>query len=125
MLGYALDLEQLVVQLLRNAAEASCQQENARVLVTLRHHHDNLVFSVDDNGKGVPAEIQERIFEPFFTSKPVGRGLGLGLSVAQRISELHQGRLELVPSQLGGACFEVQLPLISDACDAGASSHNS
>jgi len=68
-------------------------------------------FAIDDTGPGVPAELQSRIFEPFFSTKAPGQGSGLGLSVVQGIVEQHQGQIRLRSAALGGARFEVYLPV--------------
>jgi two-component system NtrC family sensor kinase len=68
-------------------------------------------MTVADTGNGIPDELIDRIFEPFFTTKEVGRGTGLGLSLARRIIEAHGGDLtvESIPGQ--GATFRARLPL--------------
>lgn len=68
-------------------------------------------FVVEDTGPGVPDELRPRIFEPFFSTKPPGQGSGLGLSVVQGIVEQHQGHICLLSGALGGARFEVFLPV--------------
>ena len=68
-------------------------------------------FVVEDTGPGVPDELRPRIFEPFFSTKPPGQGSGLGLSVVQGIVEQHQGHITLQHGALGGARFEVFLPV--------------
>ena len=69
------------------------------------------VVRVIDNGAGIPAEIQSRIFEAFFTTKPVGEGTGLGLDIVHRIvAQQHGGRID-VESQPGRTVFTVRLPI--------------
>ncbi|PLZ95483.1 hybrid sensor histidine kinase/response regulator, partial [Fischerella thermalis CCMEE 5328] len=72
------------------------------------------VISIADNGMGIPESIQQRLFEPLFTTKPVGKGTGLGLSIAHQIVvEKHNGEL-LVNSQLGqGTEFIIKIPIMS------------
>lgn len=106
--GFPLDLEQLVDHLVQNALWASPERE---ILIDLVAHSGSLVLGVHNAGQSIPREIQDRIFEPFFTTRPVGTGLGLGLAVARRIAEMHEGSLRLVPPKLGGASFELRLPL--------------
>ncbi|HEY9693117.1 MAG TPA: ATP-binding protein [Oculatellaceae cyanobacterium] len=68
---------------------------------------------IKDNGTGIPLEIQQRIFETFFTTKPVGKGTGLGLAIShQIITEKHQGKLNLTSQAGVGTQFEILLPLI-------------
>jgi signal transduction histidine kinase len=70
-----------------------------------------VIIAVEDEGEGIPEEIRSRIFDPFFTMKPVGEGTGLGLAIANHIIELHDGEIE-VRSEVGkGTIFEVSLPL--------------
>lgn len=67
---------------------------------------------IRDNGSGIPAEVQSRIFETFFTTKPVGKGTGLGLAISRQIIvEKHEGHLNLVSDATSGTTFEVLLPL--------------
>ncbi|WP_165779146.1 two-component regulator propeller domain-containing protein [Rhodohalobacter barkolensis] len=69
------------------------------------------VIKVSDNGPGIPEHIKEKIFEPFFTTKPTGEGTGLGLSLSYDfITQIHNGKLELGDSELGGAAFIIRLP---------------
>jgi two-component system, cell cycle sensor histidine kinase and response regulator CckA len=75
-------------------------------------------FAVEDTGPGVPREIRQRIFEPFFSTKPPGQGSGLGLSVVQGIVEQHDGHILIREGSLGGARFEVYLPVTEHAADS-------
>ncbi len=72
---------------------------------------------VEDSGPGIPDELRERIFDAFFTSKPMGRGTGLGLSVSRQLIRAVGGELELVQerSDLGGAKFLIRLPKIDNS----------
>ncbi|MEE4376202.1 MAG: ATP-binding protein [Candidatus Competibacteraceae bacterium] len=70
---------------------------------------------VTDNGPGVPVEMQSRIFEPFYTTKPVGVGTGIGLSFSYSVIESHGGKLTLENPTEGGACFVITLPVLEDA----------
>ncbi len=67
-------------------------------------------FSVEDNGSGVPEEIRHRIFESYFTTKPVGLGTGIGLSISRSIIERHNGRVWFEAVEPRGARFVVELP---------------
>jgi signal transduction histidine kinase len=64
--------------------------------------------TVRDSGSGLDAEARERLFEPFFTNKP--RGTGLGLAVSQAIARAHGGEIVAEPPAQGGACFTLRLP---------------
>ena len=70
----------------------------------------NIIVEIEDNGPGIPAEVKNRILEPFFTTKQMGKGSGLGLDVVRRIVQnRHKGNL-LVSSAPGRTCFSVLLP---------------
>jgi len=101
-------LEQVLVNLLRNAI-----QSDVRVSVQLGWHVENahMVFTVDDNGPGIPGDIRHRMFDPFFTTKNVGTGTGLGLAVVHGIVKEHGGTVEAGESAPGGARITVRLPM--------------
>jgi signal transduction histidine kinase len=106
-----LRLEQALINLLRNAIQAA---PGGQVLLTW----DNtapcwLRIRVEDNGPGVAAEHRAHLLEPFFTTKSVGQGTGLGLAVVNAVVNEHGGRIDMSNSALGGACFELHLPLSS------------
>lgn len=73
-------------------------------------HQEMYAFSVSDTGSGIDPELLDRIFEPFFTTKSPGKGTGLGLFIAQRIVQQHNGRIWAENNALGGATFTVVLP---------------
>jgi two-component system, cell cycle sensor histidine kinase and response regulator CckA len=114
-------LHQVLTNLVVNAAQA--MPEGGKVVigaavVNLREQDvgkdqsgEHIRFSVDDNGPGIAEELRARIFEPFFSTKLPGQGSGLGLSVVQGIVEQHLGHIEVRSSPLGGARFEVFLPV--------------
>jgi signal transduction histidine kinase len=107
--AYASELNQVWTNLIDNAAAAM----GGTGTLTLRtaRDDDKLLIEIGDTGPGIPKEIQKRIFEPFFSTKPVGEGTGLGLDIAWRIiANKHHGdlRVESVP---GDTRFQVRLPL--------------
>lgn len=107
------ELGQVVLNLVLNAVQAAKDKPiEVRVHGVLRDdaHSRRAVLIVEDDGPGVPLEIRDRIFEPFYTTKPVGQGTGLGLSVSRSIVAAHQGELSVDDSPLGGARFTVSLP---------------
>ncbi len=72
---------------------------------------NSIVVEICDNGPGIPPEIQDRLFQPFFTTKPQGVGTGLGLHIVYNIIvDKHHGRVD-VESQPGMTCFKVNLPV--------------
>jgi len=106
-------LEQVVANLTLNAIEASGGGRAGRVRVALAAGDGRLTLSVEDNGPGIPPVLLNRIFDPFFTRKPMGRGSGLGLPVALGILQHHNGTLiaENVVLPEHGARFVAQVPL--------------
>ena len=99
-------LIQVLVNLVRNALQAT--ERSRRILIQARRDADDVVLAVEDEGPGVPRELQERIFEPFVTTKGEG-GMGMGLYMAKLIIESHQGRIRCTNRPSGGARFEVRL----------------
>jgi len=106
---------QILVNLLQNAFYAAKAAGGApRVRVEARRHGADVEIRVMDSGRGVPPALRERIMEPFFTTKPVGEGTGLGLSLAGEIARAHGGRISLDDSQ-AETCFVLTLPALRDA----------
>jgi two-component system, NtrC family, sensor kinase len=85
--------------------------DNPCVIVATRNLGDRIEITVKDNGPGIPAEIVDKIFQPFFTTKPTGQGTGLGLSLAYDIVKAHGGEIKLEPSEEYGTEFKIYLPL--------------
>ena len=110
-------IHQLLLNLFVNAAGAAGAGGTVRFECAV--DATTLRFTVCDDGPGVPKEIAEQIFDPFYTTKPAGQGNGMGLSVSRRIAEKHSGSLTLEPCTQG-ACFVLTLPLrIDDAVVVG------
>jgi two-component system, NtrC family, C4-dicarboxylate transport sensor histidine kinase DctB len=104
-------LEQVLVNLVGNALDAMGTQEGARrVYVGANVEGSRAVVRVADNGPGIAPEAAAHLFEPFFSTKPQGEGLGLGLVISESIVREWGGSLRLVPAS-AGATFEFDLPL--------------
>jgi signal transduction histidine kinase len=82
------------------------------VTVATKNLIDKIVISVSDNGNGIPQKIVEKIFQPFFTTKPTGQGTGLGLSLAYDIVKAHGGELKAETREDEGTAFFIQLPVL-------------
>jgi CheY-like chemotaxis protein len=111
--GNADQLNQVVINLIINAQQALEEHPGPRrlaMITTLDRVSDRVVFTIRDNGPGIPAEIRSRIFEPFFTTKQVGAGTGVGLALCHRIVESHNGCLTVNAAAGGGAEFVIRLP---------------
>ncbi|MCX7379568.1 MAG: PAS domain-containing protein [Alphaproteobacteria bacterium] len=99
-------IEQVLVNLLNNARDAMAESPERRIRIEARQDGDLILLDVADTGSGVPADKLERIFEPFYTTKPVGRGTGIGLSVARRTMQALGGGIT-VANTGRGACFSL------------------
>ena len=88
-------------------------QNEYKPLVSLRTKYlgDKIEISISDNGPGIPDSIRDKIFQPFFTTKPTGQGTGLGLSLAYDIVKAHGGELKIGTREGEGSIFIIQLPL--------------
>lgn len=106
--GDAVQLTQVLVNLVRNALEALANHPQPRIIVATRSTPDYVEVSVADNGPGLGPEVQSRLFEPFFSTKP--QGLGMGLAVSRSIVEGHGGTL-LAENWEGGARFIARFPV--------------
>ncbi len=103
--------EQALINLLRNAVQCSTR---GRVRVSWGKEGEMLSFHVDDDGPGVPEDARSKVFEPFYTTKQVGEGTGLGLAVVHTVAEEHDGAVEIEESDLGGASFRLAFPIHKD-----------
>jgi signal transduction histidine kinase len=122
-------IQQVMVNLITNAQAAlndryPVYDENKRLGVsarTLSDGHEWVRITVEDRGSGIPAAMQSRIFDPFFTSKSRDQGTGLGLSVSHGIVRDHKGRLSFESREGELTRFHVDLPLLSEVEPLAAS----
>jgi two-component system NtrC family sensor kinase len=117
--GDAAQLQQVLVVLLVNAAEALGRGGSIRISTRALPHGEGVGLSVADDGPGIPPELHQKIFEPFFSTKDEQHRTGLGLAVARGIVERHGGTITLNSTPGAGAEFVIQLPLDAPA-EAGA-----
>jgi two-component system C4-dicarboxylate transport sensor histidine kinase DctB len=113
VMGDAVRIEQVLINLLRNALDAVQEQAHKQVRVTLAAEDGFAVVRVTDSGAGIAPEVAQRLFEPFFTTKPAGKGLGLGLVISSAIAQAMNGRLTAHNGADGGAEFVLRLPLLN------------
>lgn len=104
-------VQQVVMNLVQNAADATENSRERRLEVSGRVEDAEAVIEFHDSGPGIPAENIDKLFDPFFTTKPVGRGTGLGLAISYGIVERHGGKLAVSNHPKGGALFSLRLPL--------------
>ena len=114
IMAYGSELNQVWTNLIDNAIDAlneSSSGESPKIIIRTCEKNGCLRVEVEDNGPGIPDEIQNRLTEPFFTTKPMGKGSGLGLDVVRRIVENRHGGSLLMESVPGSTCFSILLPL--------------
>jgi len=110
--GDSIQIEQVVLNLIKNAAEATT--DGGSIIVESAAAEDNTVeIAVSDNGRGLAPELLETIFDPFFTTKE--SGLGMGLAISRSIAEAHRGRLSAENRPSGGATFRLVLPRVTES----------
>ncbi len=112
-MGRESELVQVLLNLIINSSQAMSHRprETNRITITACHDDHLAWIEVKDNGPGIPPQILNRIFEPLFTTKPVGQGTGLGLSVSRSIIEAHGGQLEVASAPDEGCRFMMSIPL--------------
>ena len=106
-------LSQVLLNLVENGRDALGTRPNGRVTVTTKRGDapDRLTLVVEDNGPGVPSELKDKVFAPYFTTKLAKGGTGLGLAIVHRIISDHGGRIVITDAPGGGARFTIELPL--------------
>ena len=122
------EVEQVLLNLLRNAAQALAGMnpppDEPRIILRAFPHGDWLRLEVEDNGPGMEPEVQRRIFEPFYTTKPPGVGTGLGLSVSYFIiTKGHEGRMSVESYPGEGSVFRIDLPVSGRPVSGGRPPH--
>jgi len=113
------DIGRVLLNFINNAFYTVSEKEKLQaagykpqVIVRTRKLGDNVEIKVEDNGNGIPKSIVDKIFQPFFTTKPTGQGTGLGLSLAYDIIKAHGGEIKVATKDGGGSEFIVQLPVV-------------
>ena len=121
------EFNQAVLNLIVNAAHA-IEQANAtlgrtlgRIVIRTRHEPGWAVVEIEDNGTGIPTDVQPRIFEPFFTTKGIGRGTGQGLAIVRNVVvNTHHGRLDFDTEVGRGTTFRLELPIPAERANPPA-----
>ena len=108
--GYAVQLEQVIVNLLQNALQAVSEADHPAVRLEVTAASSIVKISVFDNGAGIAQEHIDQIFDPFFTTKAIGKGLGLGLSISYGIVRDFGGEIRAINRTGGGAEMIIELP---------------
>ncbi len=125
----AQDMSRVILNVVNNAFQACSGESVLRKSVGMEYHpevkittklsppiandsrHQNVMISISDNGPGIPDSILDKIFQPFFTTKPTGQGTGLGLSLAYDIVKAHGGEIKVETKEGEGSEFVIQLPI--------------
>ncbi|HXZ49495.1 MAG TPA: ATP-binding protein [Usitatibacter sp.] len=119
VLGGPGQLDIVLGNLIMNAVQAASDAADPRVLVEARSEEASAIVTVTDNGPGIPAEVQGRVFDPFFSTKEPDQGTGLGLAISQSIVMGIGGTLHCDAAYRGGARFILKLPLAGAAARRG------
>lgn len=107
------ELSQVIINLVHNARDA-IENDNKPWIKIHIDISNSMVFQVIDSGNGIPEDILEKIFIPFFTTKEIGKGTGLGLPIIKEIIEKHNGEL-IIDRENENTCFKFELPLVQTA----------
>lgn len=104
------NFSQIIINLLNNSIDAlvDSKQLDGEIRIQLKEQEDDYIILVSDNGPGISPEIVEKIYNPFFTTKDIGKGTGLGLAISKNLITKMGGTLELLDSDQG-TCFEIKL----------------
>lgn len=118
-------LKQVLLNLLTNATDAieATGRQGCITVRTFRKGEDAVVLAVEDTGCGIPTGNADKLFDPFYTTKPVGKGIGIGLSTCYAIVQEHQGEITVLSEQGKGSTFFVTLPLVQQDADAKEHHH--
>jgi two-component system sensor kinase FixL len=111
ILADKVQIQQVLLNLLRNAAEAVASQESREIALLTEANAAALQISVIDNGPGLPDEVRDKMFQPFVSTKKTG--MGVGLSICHTIVTAHNGQIWAEPNPEGGTIFKFTLPIVS------------
>ena len=116
--GNGVKLEQVFINMLQNSVDALADSTAGRITVAMRAENERVSIDFIDNGTGIGDDARHKIFEPFYTTKEVGKGTGLGLAIVYGISKEHRGNIEYLPGGKGSA-FRLTLPVTGaeDLCN--------
>lgn len=109
-MAFAGELNQVWTNIIDNAVDAMASNGRGTLTISSRKEGNNILVTINDDGPGVPEEISSMIYDPFFTTKGIGKGTGLGLDVVLRIVNQHKGSINL-HSVPGNTSFTVCIPI--------------
>ena len=105
------ELNQVFLNLILNAKHATVDSQSPRISVRSKHDDQYVYIEIADNGCGISEEVQKDIFTPFFTTKPIGQGTGMGLAISHNIIKKHNGEIQLQSKTGEGTTFTIKLPI--------------
>jgi predicted CoA-binding protein len=117
VMAYGSELNQVWTNIIDNSVDA--MDGKGQITLRTQQQGDWIVVEIEDTGPGIPEEIQSKIFSPFFTTKPVGKGTGLGLNISYKIIQKHGGEIKVF-SQPGKTRFQVCLPVNFESVQSGS-----
>jgi signal transduction histidine kinase len=109
--GDSQKIEQVLINLIINSSHAMEDKESPKVTISTTVKDKFVKITISDNGTGIPENLLEKIWDPFFTTKAKGKGTGLGLSICREIVEGHEGTIEYDDAFGSGACFHISIPI--------------
>lgn len=111
ILANKFELEQAVSNVLRNAADAAAETPDKWVKLSATSKNSQIVISICDSGSGLPESVRKEIFKPFFTTKKIGEGTGVGLSLSSKFINAHKGSIKIDKNSVN-TCFIITLPIV-------------
>ena len=109
--GNSGQIQQVLVNFLTNAIYATAEGKN--ITLKVERDNDNVLLIVEDEGAGMSAEVLNKVFTPFYTTKPPGEGTGLGMSISLTIVEEHGGKVDIYSTEGVGTRVVVSIPCSS------------
>ena len=108
------EMEQIILNLLQNAVESLYKNETDPLItieICSNKNQKIITIAVTDNGEGINEKIMDKIYKPFFTTKPVGKGTGLGLNIINKLVQKYNGKIYCESSPGEGTCFKIKIPV--------------
>jgi predicted CoA-binding protein len=117
IMAYGSELNQVWTNLIDNAVDA--MEGPGKIMINTKKSDDWISVEIIDSGSGIPKDVQQKLFSPFFTTKPMGKGIGLGLNISFNIIQKHKGDIRVF-SRPGRTCFIVRLPINFEEVQQGS-----